>query len=302
MNKYMDKLYKGASWIIMGALLVGYFAYMTLKPNGSLQQTASDWRSWLHILFVVFMNVTMVGSAYDTGTSVGTSTDEYKLSDELNNKIITSVNNEMEDFRIYTKKLNDHELQNIREDYLFSIGDKKLEDMTKKELKMYKKLKPIQHNIYGFNLPLFYEISKNGKVSYQSSVRKNQGKNSQKIKKAFIGIMFGGMTINVSFAMDGVGDALISLLVISLGLITTFLMIYFPQVFKFKFELPQKVILKKTFYDSYVNFKNGTHKLKELTIKEQNHVEETLVEDIADNTADIKPIDTKFDIKPEPNI
>ena len=141
MSKYLDKLYKGASWIIMLALLLGYFAYMTLKPNGSLQQTASDWRSWLHILFVVFMNVTMVGNGYDSATSVGINTEEYVVADKLNNKIITSVNNEMTDFREYAKKLNEHELQNIREDYLFSIGDKKVDELSKKEKRLFKKIK-----------------------------------------------------------------------------------------------------------------------------------------------------------------
>lgn len=264
MTKHMDKLYKGASWIIMGALLLGYFAYMVMRPSGSLQQTVNDWRSWLHIIFVVFVNNTMVTSAYDSGTSYGIRSDEFTLADKLNNKIIVSVNNEMEDFRKYAKKLNEHELQSIRDDYLFSIGDKKLSELTDKERKAYDSLKPIQHNIYGFNLPLYYEATKSGKVNYQASFKKNQGKLWKKIQKAFMGVMFGAMTINVAFAAEGVLDAMISVLIIAVGLLVTFLMIFFPQAFKFKYDMPQKVILKNTFYEGYINYKNGTHQLKSL--------------------------------------
>lgn len=264
MTKHMDKLYKSASWIVMIALLTGYFAYMVLEPTGSIEQTVNDWRSWLHIIFVVFINNTMVSSAFDSATSYGIRSDEFTLADKLNNKIITSVNNEMEDFRLYAKKLNEHELQSIRDDYLFSIGDKTLDNLTEKERKAYDNLKPVQHNIYGFNLPLYYETTKSGKVEYQASMKKNQGKTKKKITKSIAGIMFGAMTVNVGFSANNVGDALVSVLIIAVGLIVTFLMIFFPQAFKFKYDMPQKVILKNTFYEGYIEHKNGTHKLKAL--------------------------------------
>lgn len=261
----MDKLYKSASWIVMISLLTGYFAYKVLEPSGSIQQTVNDWRSWLHIIFVVFVNNTMVSSAFDSATSYGIRSDEFTMADKLNNKIITSVNNEMADFREYAKRLNEHELQSIRDDFLFSLGDKKVSELTKKERKAYDKLKPLQHNIYGFNLPLYYETTKNGKIEYRASMKKNQGKNRKKISKSITGIMFGAMTVNVTFSANNVGDALVSVLIIAVGLIVTFLIIFFPQAFKFKYDMPQKVILKNTFYEGYIEHKNGTHKLKTLT-------------------------------------
>lgn len=297
MSKFLDNVYKWSVWIIMILSMFAYLAFQILQFNGSLESTLSDWRTYVHLLFVIYLNVTMVAGAYDSGISYGVQSLEFTLADQLNNKIISSANNEMKEFREYVKKLNDHELQSLREDYLFSIGDKKVEKLTEKELKAYNELQPIVHNIYGFNLPLFYEISKNGQVNYAASMKKNEGKTKAMIKKVFIGLLFGSMTINVAFATDNVGTAFVSLAIISVGLITTFLMTYFPQVFKLKYELPKKVILKQTIYNSYIDYKNGTHTLKKL------EMEEPKVEETNDNDDNTEPTvvndtnDTKTEIQ-----
>jgi len=272
MIKWMDKIYRNSIWILISVLLVGYFFYQTMSFMGSIGVVVRDWRTWVHVSFVIYLNVTMVSGAYDTGNNTGLSSDEFEKADQLNNEIIKQANNEMESFRLFVKKLNEHELQSIREDYLFSIGDKKMDELTEDELKAFNKLKPIQHNIYGFNLPLYYEITRDGKVEYKASIKKNEGKRSAQIKRAFIGFIFAAMTINVVFSWGNVGGALISVLVIASGLFATFLLIFFPQVWKFKFELPKKVMRKNTLWSSYVSYKQGTHKLKDLTIKVDEQV------------------------------
>ena len=271
MAKYLDKLYKGSVWIIIVLSLVAYFAYRVMSFDGSLTATLLDYQTYVQLLFVIFINVNMVSGAYDSATTQGINSQEFDLADKLNNKIIESVNNEMADFRAYIKRLNNHELVNMQEDYLFKVGDKKVEDLTDKELKEYKALKPIRHNIYGFNLPLYYELSKNREVSYSASIKKDEGKRKKQIRKIFSAALYASMTINMMFAMDNVGAAFTSLIIISVGLALTFVMTFVPQVYKFKVELPKKVILKNTLYNSYIAFKNGTHKLKELKNDEETN-------------------------------
>jgi hypothetical protein len=262
MPKFMDKVYKNYVWIIIVLSLIGYFAYRVMSFDGTLESTVKDHNTWIQILFVIWLNVNMVSGAYDSGTSNGLNSEEFELADKLNNKLITNVNNEMKDFRAYVKALNVHELVTVQEDYLFSVGDKTVDELTEEERKEYDGLKPIRHNIYGFNLPLYYEVTKNGNVDYQASMKKNEGKLKKQIRKAFTGVLFGSMTVNMMFVLDNVGTAFVSLLIISVGLIITFLMTYFPQIFKFKYEIPKKVVLKNILYDSYVDYKQGNHKLK----------------------------------------
>lgn len=284
MTKFMDKLYKNYVWVIITLSLVAYFTYRIMSFQGTLENALQDHNTWINLLFVVWINVNMVSGAYDSGTNNGLRSEEFDLADKLNNKIIISCNNEMKNFREYIKLLNKHELVTIQEDYLFKVGDKKLEDLTENERKEYDKLRPVRHNIYGFNLPLYYDITKNGEVTYRASVKKNEGKRKKQFKKIFTGILFGAMTVNMAFSVTNFSSAFTSLLIIMAGLSITFVMVYFPQMFKFRYEIPKKVILKNTLWDGFVEYKNGTHTLnkfiadkpKEEEPPKEQHIQEGL--------------------------
>lgn len=261
MNKLLDNVYKYSVWIVTSLAIIGYFAYKTLTFDGSIESVLNSWDTWTNLAFIIFLNITVQSGAIDSGISNGLSSEEFELADKLNNKIIGSVNNEMDDFRVFIKKLNKAELLRMQEDFLFSVGDKKVEDLTDKELKKFNKLKPIQHNVYGFNLPLFYELTRDGKINYRASFNRNKGRAKARIMKIVSGVMFGGLTINMAFNTTGLGEALVSVLIIGIGLMLTFVMSFVPYTFKLRFDLPKKVILKKTLYDSYIDYKTGSHKL-----------------------------------------
>jgi len=285
MSKYLDKLVKFSQWIVLAVMLVGYFAYMVLTPTVSIQQTLRDWQTWVHTAFVIYLNVTMVSVAYDTAVDNGTSTPEFELSNELNNKIIKLYNLKKTEFRKYIKALNEYELQSIRDEYTFLIGESDYFLMTKKQQKKYDKLKAIFHDIYGFNLPLYYEMSKNGKIKYKASLAKSEGKKTRQFTKAVMGLVFSAMTINMTVSVENVGDAITSLLIIASGLIVTFLMIYTPQFMKFKKELPNKVMAKNVLMESFMEYEKGEVKLVELKEIKVEEVNNSVV-DIADNRFD----------------
>lgn len=261
MNKLLDNVYKYSVWIVTSLAILGYFAYKTLTFDGSVESVLNSWDTWTNLAFIIFLNLTVQSGAIDSGISNGLSSEDFMLADKLNNRIIASVNNEMDDFRVFIKMLNKAELLRMQEDFLFSVGDKKVEDLTNKEMKKFKKLKPIQHNVYGFNLPLYYELTRNGHINYKASFNKNTHKYWNKAGKIISGIMFGGMTVSIAFNSSGIGEATVSVLIIGIGLMLTFVMSFVPYTFKLRFDLPKKVILKKTLYDSYIDYKNGTHKL-----------------------------------------
>jgi hypothetical protein len=286
MPKFMDTLYKNSVWFIITLSLLAYFAYRIMSFGGDLGTAVRDWQTWVQLVFVVWININMVSGAYDNATSKGLVSEEFELADKVNNKIITSVNNEMQDFRSYVKALNEHELITIREDYLFKVGDKTYDELDDKEKRSYDDLKPVRHNIYGFNLSLYYSMSKSGEIPYQASIKKNEGKLRQQIRKIFTGGLFGAMTINMFFNIDNVGSAFVSLLIISVGLAITFIMTYVPQLFKFKYEIPQKVVLKNTLYDSYIDFKNGGHKLKKIDYDEDKEDSDNEEDTVNDNDVD----------------
>lgn len=277
MPKFLNGVYKYSLWIILGLGLLGYFAFKVLVFDATIGVIVKDYYSYVHTGFVIALHLLTQEAAWETGDTIGMASEEFDLADKLNNQIIKSVNNEMTDFRAYTKRINEHELQTLREDYLFKVGDKKVEELTKHELKVFKKLKPIQHDIYGFNLPLYYEMSKNGKVAYQATMSKSKGKNGKRVTKFINAILYSLLTIGMVFNLQGIGEALLSVLTIATMLCITALMAFIPRVTKYKRDLPRKVIMKNIYYNSYIQYKNGTHKLKEL-VEEKPKEEVKIIE------------------------
>ena len=269
MNKFLDNIYKYFVWIILLFSIIGYFAYRVLQFEGEIKTALLNWQSWINVLFIIMLNLITQEGCWNSGISYGLESVEFSLANELNDKIIIKINNEMDEFRMYVKELNKRELSLVQEDFLFSVGDKKVEELTEEEKKKYNNLKPLQHDIFGFNLPLYYEQSKKGKVSYKATYEKNKGKLKARLAKTLFGLLFAAMTINMVLYAEGLANALLSILIISVGLCLTAITSFIPRAFELKYELPKKVLLKKTLFDSYLeSLKNEQHTVELL---DENH-------------------------------
>ena len=265
-SKLLDKLYKNITWLIVLVSIIGYLAYRTFQMEGSIESVARDPNTWFNIAFVIWLNLNVLNGAIDNGISAGVDSDEFKIADEVNNKIIKSVNNEMPEFRKYVKTLNYNERVSIEDNFLFKYGIESKDLLTKKQLKKLKRLKPIKHDIYGFNLPLFYELTSNGEVKYASSFNKNGGIWKKRFGKIISSILFGAISINIAFNVDNFGEAMVSVIVISSGVIINYLIAFMSPMFRLRYVIPKAVLLKHTLYSGYIEYKNGTHKLKEIPI------------------------------------
>lgn len=268
-SKLLDNLYKNLTWLIVLMSIIGYLAYRTFRMEGDIQSVANDPNTWLNIAFVIWLNLNVQSGAINSGISAGVDSEEFKAADEVNNKIIKSVNNEMVEFRKYVKTLNYNEMIRLQEDFLYKYGVNDVSELNKKQLRKFKRLKPIRHDISGFNLPLYYELTKNGEIKYESSFNKNKGMLRKRAGKVLTGILFGALSVNIAFNIDGLGEAMMSVIVISTNLIITYLLSFMPPMFRLKFVIPKGVILKHTLYSGYIEYKKGTHILKEIPMKKE---------------------------------
>ncbi|HPX85028.1 MAG TPA: hypothetical protein PLR16_07190 [Bacilli bacterium] len=268
-SKLLDNLYKNLSWLIVLMSIIGYLAYRTFQMEGDIQSVANDPNTWLNIAFVIWLNLNVQSGAINSGITAGVDSEEFKAADEINNKIIKSVNNEMVEFRKYVKTLNYNEMIRVQENFLYKYGVDDVSELNKKQLRKFKRLKPIRHDISGFNLPLYYELTKNGEIKYESSFNKNKGMLRKRAGKVLTGILFGALSVNIAFNIDGLGEAMMSVIVISTNLIITYLLSFMPPMFRLKFVIPKGVILKHTLYSGYIEYKKGTHILKEIPMKKE---------------------------------
>ena len=251
MNKVFDSLYKYSVWLITAFAILGYFAYRVLQFDGNIQTVLVSVDAWLNLAFVIFLNLTVQSGASESGISYGLTSQEYELAEEINNKLLKEANGQMTQFRHFIKELNKQELEKKRDDFLFSIGDKTVEELTPKEMKQYKKIKAIKHDISGFNLSLYYTVDRGNKISYGASFNKSDGRIRRRITKIVTGVLFGAMTVNVVIAASNIGSALVSIAIIGFGLGMTFVMSFIPPAFKLKYDVPKKVIRKQTLWESY---------------------------------------------------
>ena len=268
-SKLLDNLYKNLTWLIVLMSIIGYLAYRTFRMEGDIQSVANDPNTWLNIAFVIWLNLNVQSGAINNGITAGVDSEEFKAADEVNNKIIKSVNNEMVEFRKYVKTLNYNEMVRLQENFLYKYGVDDVSELNKKQLRKFKRLKPIRHDISGFNLPLYYELTKNGEIKYESSFNKNKGMLRKRAGKVLTGILFGALSVNIAFNIDGLGEAMMSVIVISTNLIITYLLSFMPPMFRLKFVIPKGVILKHTLYSGYIEYKKGTHILKEIPMKKE---------------------------------
>lgn len=268
-SKLLDNLYKNLTWLIVLMSIIGYLAYRTFQMKGDIQSVANDPNTWLNIAFVIWLNLNVQTGAINSGITAGVDSEEFKAADEVNNKIIKSVINEMVEFRKYVKTLNYNEMIRVQENFLYKYGVNDISELNKKQLRKFKKLKPIRHDISGFNLPLYYELTKNGEIKYESSFNKNKGTWRKRAGKVLTGILFGALSVNIVFNIDGLGEAMMSVIVISTNLIITYLLSFMPPMFRLKFAIPKGVILKHTLYSGYIEYKKGTHVLKEIPVKKE---------------------------------
>lgn len=264
-SKVIDKLYKYFIWMIVGASIIAYLAYRTIQFKGDIESVATSADTWINIAFSIWLHLNIMQGANDSAITNGLQSGEFQKADELNNKIIRIINNEMKPFRDYVKVLNANERAKLEEDFFFKNGVETYEELDEKQQKLFKKLKPIIHDIYGYNLPLYYELTKDGKILYQSNYIKNKGMWQKRISKIITAILFGAMTINIAFNIGGIGEAIVSVVIMSMGMLLTFLMAFMQPYFKLRYEIPKSVILKATLYNGYVDYKNGVVSLKEIT-------------------------------------
>ena len=271
-SKLLDNLYKNLTWLIVLMSIIGYLAYRTFQMDGDIQSVANDPNTWLNIAFVIWLNLNVQNGEINSGITAGVDSEEFKAADEVNNKIIKSVNNEMVEFRKYVKTLNYNEKVRLEEDLLYKYGVDDVSELNKKQLRKFKKLKPIRHDISGFNLPLYYELTKNGEIKYESSFNKNKGIWGKRAGKVLTGLLFGALSVNIVFNIDGLGEAMMSVIVISTNLIITYLLSFMPPMFRLKFAIPKGVILKHTLYSGYIDYKKGTHELKAIPVEKPKEI------------------------------
>lgn len=312
MKNAMSKMFKFtshfSSFLIIGASVILYVIVSSLNIEGGIVEFFNDTTNiiWTCVLtsLTIILHQIIISSASDNAMNYGLETDEFKTADELNGRIINKIGSTYEDFIDFVKNLNEYEKRTTQTAFIQSLGKRSIEDLDKKELKEFKKLKPVVHDITNFLKPCYVETTKDGKISYDSSYSKEKNL-TKRITKIVFPIIMAFITLGpMIFSVSNFGMACLNALTMCLGLLITFITVFIPIYLKFKNTIPKKVYNKYILTNTYTE-KRGTirleleklpeHKIEEPIkeeIKEEIKVTEPIKEEITNETIGEEPIQT----------
>lgn len=279
----LDRLGKSVGWIVLVLMLGAYLFFQMIEFEGNIGTVLTSVGGVAHLVFVIFLQNLTVSLARDNSVNSGIIDDRFIKANELNNKYIKKYNKNKKKFRLYVRALNIELKKTMQEDFLFSKDVERAEELSKRDLRKYNRLKPLQHDISGFGLPLLYSVSRDKKIRYDASYDPEKNKIIAMIKKTLTGVMYGMMTVNVAINITNFGAAMISVAVITFGLIITYLFNMIPPYNKLTRVIPYQVLDKTTLFDSFeLEGEKLIEKYKEIEEVEPDNDEVELDEELGE--------------------
>lgn len=259
MKNVMSKMFRFtahfSSFIIIAVTVILYVIISSLQITGGVVKFFNDvtnivWAAVMTLLTIVLHQIVM-SSASDNALAHGVETTEYKMADELNGRIINKIGATYEDFIEFIRDLNEFEKRTTQMAFIQSLGKKTVGDLTKAELKAYKKLKPTVHDVTNFLKPCYAATGKNGKIQYDSSYSKSSNV-GQRLTKVIFTLAMSFVTLGPAlFSVSNFGLAVLNALTMCIGLLITFLKVFIPTYMELSRTIPNKVYNKGVLVNTY---------------------------------------------------
>jgi len=265
-NKTLQTTARFSSFIIMAIFMVLYLMFAILQVDGDLPTFLSDPSNILWICLntgiTIALHQMIITTASDNATTFGLETEEFKKADVLNGLILNTIGATFEEFIDFIKDLNEYEKRTLQQSFIQSCGKKKLEDLDEAELKAFKKLKPVVHDITNFLRPCYAEVNKHGKISYDASYVINKKQWVKRGSKIIFSLLMAVITLGpILFKVGNVGEALLNAAMTIIGVAITFITVFVPIYYKLRYTIPKKVFNKGVLVNTYKE-KNGTIKIE----------------------------------------
>lgn len=250
----IDKIQEYSRYMIAVSILVAYFVFQSLLIGQSIVDMLSDFKGVIHLIFSIFAQVFLGTIGYDDGLTKALVDERFIEANTANEEYIKYFNEHFDDLFDYTDYLTENEKKTVVKDFLRGVGKRSVDDLTKKELRQFKKLKPKKHSTKGANLPLYYKHQSGDTITYDASFHADKYKLIRTIRKIAFGMLGGLMTIEVIFMWNNVGQALASTFILLAMMVISYLMQFLFPYNRLTKIVPQEVKSKKILYDGLKTF------------------------------------------------
>lgn len=270
MDKFLDKINKHASWIIVAFGIGAKFILNAMTMELDLNVMIRDYMLWVDIIFTVVLNLIVVSNAIDKSVIDGLLSVEFKTADAKNNIIIEDVRNNLPEFINFIKKWNANELRITQEVFLANKGVAHYDDLNEEAKIEFERLKPNWYNIEGYTMPLYAKNIKGKEYTFNATFNEATYKKRGYLAKTFFGLLSGAMTFGGVFRLNNISNAIAQTLILIFTLLISYFNYYRHPRKEFLFILPQEVNQKESVYKSFKKYQLGQIELKE-EIKAQDN-------------------------------
>ena len=155
----LDKIDKYINYIILAALVIVYFLLQTIIFEKPILELLTDYKSILHLVFTIFSNVIVISIAHDHGLEKALTNDAFIQSNKDNNTYITYFVNNYELLIEFVDKTNETRLKGSKRLFI-KHWEKDISELNRRELRKYKRIKPITYSTKRITLPLYFKTPK----------------------------------------------------------------------------------------------------------------------------------------------
>lgn len=279
-EKFIDKLFRNATWFIIALGLAVQFFYNTMVMEKPMIELIGDWKIWVSTLFTLFLHLTIIGSAIDKSIIDSLENPKFKLADEKNDIIISDIRNNQEEFYDYIKRLNSNEKRVAQEIFLMNNGFLSIEELNDEELEIFNKLDYVRYDISNFTLPILYSKGKTKVVSFGNATFDiNAEKKKGKYGKVITVMLLTFLNIGITFMFQNVVDAIFNLIITASALMFSYFWNYSKPKFKLLNQIPNEIKMKENLYKSFKSYQKGGIELRdEIKIDEVVEEETEIIE------------------------
>ena len=248
MSEKIDKFYGIINYFILAGILIAYFIYYALSYDKSFVDIISDWTTIVHTAFVIFAQIITISIAHGKSLDDALSHVNFIDANKLNNEIIKFFRQHYEELLNYITKLNKNEREATERDFLFANEVVSVKELNKKQLKRFKKLKPLVYSSKGIIKPIYSKSNKGNRVDYDASINIDGKKFRSMLTKIFTGVLFALLTVQVSIVWNNMGQAFFATTILASGMAITFFFNYSKLMRALTKVAPELVGNKENFY------------------------------------------------------
>lgn len=254
MKDKLEKLYEVGKYAILVLIVILSFFIQAIRMDKPIIEYFYDWQNIVYSILNAFAGIAAMIMGSTTGIDYSLAHPDFIEAEKKNKEAVKYFNDNSEKVLKVIYEKNKMEKKLVQQDFLLSRGVTKEEELSKRDLKKFKKLKHDKYTTKGLTNSLYYTGSRGRTKNFDASY--NDGNTFFKsVRKVIKTLILPTVSINTAIRFTNIGDALKSSIILAITMAAIFLFEYITKVSVLLKVVPKKAAAKYDFYEEVKNYK-----------------------------------------------